>query len=132
MKRSRFRRLADTHGSVRFDLAGFSTSEETFRTTRWLVPTTFPRGKDDHHGARFLWRCGEFYFQRSEFWTTPGQSRFPIATSLLLAKFGVSKGGDPAEWLPFRGLVNGFRVVVHTPERHSLPLEVSAIQQGLL
>jgi hypothetical protein len=40
-----------------------------FRTTRRLVPTTFSRGKDDHHRDPFPCPGGEIYFRRSEFWT---------------------------------------------------------------
>ena len=40
-----------------------------FRTARWLVRTTFSRGKDDHHRDPFLGAGGEIYFWRSEFWT---------------------------------------------------------------
>ena len=36
------------------------------RTTRCLIPTTFSRGKDDHHRGLFPAAGGEIYFWRSD------------------------------------------------------------------
>jgi hypothetical protein len=70
-KTSRFRRLADRGGSGLVNLPGSPGGTVTFRTTRWLVPTTFSRGKDDHHRAVILFSGVEISFRRSEFWTAP-------------------------------------------------------------
>jgi len=61
--------LAETHESTSSGCPGSPGSDVTFRTARWLVPTTFSRGEDDHHGAVFSLKGVEVYFARSEFWT---------------------------------------------------------------
>lgn len=69
MKPARFRRLTETHSSLRLDHPGLPVRNVTLRTNRRLVPTTFSLEKDDHHRAVVSLRSGDFYFSRSEFWT---------------------------------------------------------------
>ena len=69
MKLSDSGTLAETLESASSGLPGSPVSDVTFRTTRRLVPTTFSRGKDDHHRAVFSLQGVEVYFARSEFWT---------------------------------------------------------------
>lgn len=56
MKLSDFGTLAETRESASSDFPGSPGGDVTFRTTRWLVPTTFSRGKDDHHRAVFSFK----------------------------------------------------------------------------
>jgi hypothetical protein len=64
-----FRQLAKRPPNGVPGLRGLAGGVIAFRTARCPVPTTFSRGKDDHHRDLFPFRGGEIYFWRSEFWT---------------------------------------------------------------
>ena len=64
-----FRKLAKRPPCSVLVLRGLAGCVIAFRVTRYLVLTTFSRGKDDHHRDLFPFTSGDFYFWRSELWT---------------------------------------------------------------
>ena len=75
-----FLQLANLPPCVALSLPSLAGCMIAFRTTRWLVPTTFSRGKDDHHRDLFPFAGGEIYFWRSEFWTEEKRRRHSSVT----------------------------------------------------
>ena len=83
------------------DLRGLAGCAMAFRITRWLVPTTFSRGKDDHYPDLFPFAGGEIYFWRSEFWTEEKRRRH---ASLYSMRINGDGSQEPDSKILIRGL----------------------------
>ena len=79
------------------DLRGLAGGAIAFRITRWLVPTTFSRGKDDHHRDLFPFAGGEIYFWRSEFWTDEKRKGYEHTSVKGYQRMAVAAGSQNAK-----------------------------------